>query len=138
MSARAGAEKIDTLYFLKSLGALQSYILEYQPQIWLFPGIQPGRHLNKRSVQKIFDKAREKAGIRKNVSVHTLSHSFATHLLESGIDLRYIKELLGHKSSKTTEIYTHVSEHDIANIQSPLERLAAPEKSQEEKVSLRP
>lgn len=138
MSARAGAEKIDTLYFLKSLGALQSYILEYQPQIWLFPGIQPGRHLNKRSVQKIFDKAREKAGIRKNVSVHTLRHSFATHLLESGIDLRYIKELLGHKSSKTTEIYTHVSEHDIANIQSPLERLAVPEKSQEEKVSLRP
>jgi site-specific recombinase XerD len=117
---------------------LQSYILEYQPQIWLFPGIQPGRNLNERSAQKIFDKAREKAGIRKNVSVHTLRHSFATHLLESGIDLRYIKELLGYKSSKIIGIYTHVSEHDIANIQSPLERLAVPEKSQEEKVSLRP
>jgi site-specific recombinase XerD len=117
--------------------ALQAYMLEYQPQIWLFPGMQPGRHLNERSVQKVFDTAREKAGIRKDVSVHTLRHSFATHLLESGTDLRYIQELLGHKSSKTTEIYTHVSERDIANIQSPLDRLVAIEKSQEEKGSQR-
>jgi len=74
-------------------------------------------------VQKIFDDAVKKAGIRKEVSVHSLRHSFATHLLESGTDLRYIQELLGHKSSKTTEIYTHVSNKDLSKIKSPLDSI---------------
>lgn len=60
-------------------------------------------------------------GITKDVSVHSLRHSFATHLLESAVDLRYIQELLGHKSSKTTEIYTHVSNKDLSKIQNPLD-----------------
>ncbi|MCL0092471.1 tyrosine-type recombinase/integrase [Dehalococcoidia bacterium] len=106
-----------------ALDALRAYFKQYRHDQWLFPGAQPGRHLHERTVQKVFEQAREMAGIRKNVSVHTLRHSFATHLLESGTDLRYIQELLGHKSSKTTEIYTHVSERDIGRIQSPLDTL---------------
>lgn len=65
--------------------------------------------------------ASQKAGIAKHITVHTLRHSFATYLLEGGTDLRYIQELLGHKSSKTTEIYTHVSQRDIGRIKSPLD-----------------
>jgi len=69
------------------------------------------------------EQACEKAGIKKDVSVHTLRHSFATHLLEGGTDLRYIQELLGHSHSKTTEIYTHVSTKSIGKIKSPLDGL---------------
>lgn len=75
-----------------------------------------------RTAQHIFEKNLEKTAIIKDVSIHTLRHSFATHLLEGGTDLRYIQELLGHASSKTTEIYTHVSKRNIASIQSPLDR----------------
>lgn len=102
---------------------LKVYIKEYRPERWLFPGATPGRHIVERTVQHIFEKTLEKTAIIKKVSVHTLRHSFATHLLEGGTDLRYIQELLGHASSKTTEIYTHVSKNNIASIQSPLDRL---------------
>ncbi len=74
-----------------------------------------------RSIQHVFEKAKLLAGIQKPATVHTLRHSFATHLLEAGTDIRYIQELLGHASSKTTEIYTHVSIRDIRRIQSPLD-----------------
>ena len=88
---------------------------------WLFPGGKKNRFLTERSVQKIFNEACNKAKIEKDVSVHTLRHFFATHLLESGTDIRYIQELLGHSSSKTTEIYTHVTKNSLRNIRSPLD-----------------
>ncbi len=88
---------------------------------WLFPGQRKDKYTSTRTVQAIFEKARDKAGIEKDAAVHSLKHSFATHLLESGIDLRYIQELLGHKSSKTTEIYTHVAMEDLRRIRSPLD-----------------
>ena len=102
---------------------LKEYLEKYKPGDWLFEGDVPGRHLTERSVQRVFESSCKKAGITKDVSVHTLRHSFATHLLESGTDLRYIQELLGHSSSKTTEIYTHVSTRDLKRIQSPLDSL---------------
>ncbi|ERI92174.1 site-specific recombinase, phage integrase family [Clostridiales bacterium oral taxon 876 str. F0540] len=108
-----------------ALDELRIYAKKYRPEDWLFEGGDGKGHLTERSVQKIFDKACIAAGIKKDVSVHTLRHSFATHLLEGGTDLRYIQELLGHSSSKTTEIYTHVTEKSITQIQSPLDRLMA-------------
>ena len=103
------------------LDELRAYWNAYRPTTWLFPGARPGRHLCERSVQKVFARAVKSTGIRKPVSVHSLRHSFATHLLEGGTDLRYIQELLGHKSSRTTEIYTHVQRKDLVNIVSPLD-----------------
>jgi len=81
-------------------------------------GMKPEKHISTRTVQAFFEQTCEKAKIGKEVSVHSLRHSFVTHLLESGVDLRYIQELLGHKSSKTIEIYTHVSNKDIGKIKS--------------------
>ncbi|MDQ0170505.1 tyrosine-type recombinase/integrase [Paenibacillus tundrae] len=102
---------------------VQEYISEYKPQRWLFPGQSSDRHLTERSVQKVFEEARQHAGIMKKVSIHVLRHSFATHLLENGTDLCYIQELLGHTSARTTQRYTHVSTKNIQRIQSPLDRL---------------
>ena len=105
------------------LEILREYWKEYRPDQWLFPGQNKEKHITTRTVDKIFSNACEKAKITKAASVHTLRHSFATHLLEDGVDLRYIQEILGHKSSKTTEIYTHVSTRDIRRIRSPLDSL---------------
>lgn len=112
-----------TLLSNVALEVLRQYYAEYHPGEWLFSGAKPGTHLSTRSAQAIFEQAREEAGIKKQVSVHSLRHSFATHLLESGVDLRYIQELLGHKSSKTTEVYTHVSTKGLGAIRSPLDVL---------------
>ena len=97
---------------------LSSYIEEYNPTNYLFEG-QYGDRYSDTSIRKIFHKAVRKAGLAKKGGPHVLRHSFATHLLEQGVDLRYIQVLLGHNSSKTTEIYTHVSSRNIGNIKSP-------------------
>ena len=93
----------------------------YEPECWLFPGAKKTNHLSERSVQRIFKNACKKANIKKDVSVHVLRHSFATHLLENGYAIKYIQDLLGHKNLKTTEVYMHVSKCDIKKIKSPLD-----------------
>ncbi len=106
-----------------ALGILREYWRQYKPQKWLFEGARKDRYITTRTVDKVMEHACTKADINKDVSVHTLRHSFATHLLEGGTDLRYIQELLGHQSSKTTEIYTHVSTQSLGKIKSPLDGL---------------
>jgi len=112
-----------TLLSEHALKVLKEYFREYRPSKWLFEGVKRGRHISTRTVQAVFRQACDKAGIKKDVTAHSLRHSFATHLLESRVDLRYIQEILGHKSSKTTEIYTHVSKASIANIKNPLDSI---------------
>ena len=106
-----------------SIDTLINYCSQYETVNWLFPGVNPARHLSIRTAQRICELAFKKAGIKKNASIHSLRHSFATHLLESGTDIRYIKELLGHKSIRTTERYTHVARGKINRIVSPLDNI---------------
>ncbi len=107
----------------KLLDILRTYFTSYKPKVWLFEG-QTGDQYSPRSIQLIMHESANKAGIKKKISVHTLRHSFATHLLEGGTDLRYIQSLLGHDSSKTTEIYTHITTKGFDQIKSPLDKLS--------------
>lgn len=127
-----GAKDRYTLLSDFAVEALKEYVEFEQPRTWLFPGAKPGTHLHERTVQRIFEVACGQAGIRKDVTLHSLRHSFATHLLEGGTDLRYIQELLGHKSSRTTEIYTHVSSRNIALIRNPLDAIMQVETKSDE------
>jgi len=106
---------------------LHEYSKAYGQSKYLFPSQDRKKHLSTRSVEKIFSDACKKAGVNRNATAHSLRHSFATHLLESGVDLRYIQELLGHKSSKTTEVYTHVSNRELSKIKNPLDSLQTKE-----------
>lgn len=122
---RGGKRKKDRYTVLSdtALIYLRYYWKIYKPEKWLFPGQRKGGHITARTVQHVVEAARKRAGISKRFSTHVLRHSFATHLLGQGTDLRYIQELLGHKSPKTTQIYTHVTRKDIARIRSPLDTL---------------
>ena len=108
---------------LRILELLREYYRYYKPKVYLFEGQKPGEPYSEKSLQSVLKQALAKTNIQKPVTLHWLRHSYATHLLESGTDLRYIQELLGHNSSKTTEIYTHVSTKNIQNIKSPFDDL---------------
>jgi len=102
---------------------LREYYRLYRPTIWLFEGQKAGEPYSETSLREAFMHAIKAADIKKKLTLHSLRHSYATHLLENGVDLRFIQELLGHKSSKTTEIYTHVRVKSIESIKSPFEKL---------------
>ena len=108
-----------------TLEAMRAYWNVYKPQGWLFPGARADRHITTRTIQNALAKVRERTGIKKPFTIHTLRHSFATHLLEDGTDLRYVQEFLGHKKPETTMIYTHVTEKDASRIRSPLDNIYA-------------
>lgn len=104
------------------LKLLREYYKLYKPKDYIIEGQKGGKYSPK-SVQNIFKAALKKAGIKKKATVHTLRHSFATHLLDEGTDIRYIQELLGHRKLETTQIYTHVSSYSINKIKSPADDL---------------
>jgi site-specific recombinase XerD len=101
---------------------LEKYWQEYRPKYWLFEGLHDEKY-STTSIQKILRRAVEKSGVNPYATVHTLRHSFATHLLERGTDLRYIQYLLGHSSIETTQIYLHITEKGGKNLHSPLDNL---------------
>ena len=118
-----GRKDRNTLLSEKAAGFIEEYYEFFNIDKWLFPGQPVTRHLTIRSAQSIFDKAIRRAGITKKITIHGLRHTFATHLLESGTDIRYIQTLLGHANLRTTERYTHVAKRSVLNIKSPLDTI---------------
>lgn len=124
INIRNGKGKKDRITLLSklALGYLQEYRKLYKPAVWIFEG-GVGKPYSARSINKIIKRSGKLCCISKNISAHTLRHSFATHLLERGTDLRYIQTLLGHESSKTTERYAHVTKRGFDKLISPLDSL---------------
>lgn len=122
---RQGKGKKDRIAPLspKTIELLRTYYKTYRPRVYLFEGQEAGSPYHPRSFQQVLKQAAARAGIRKPVTLHWLRHSYATHLLEAGTNLRYIQEILGHNSPKTTQIYTHVSTEGLQNIISPFDSL---------------
>jgi len=122
---KQGKGRKDRYTMLSEKAALfiQEYYEDFKIEKWIFPGQSGVKHLTIRSAQRVFEKAVRNAGIIKNISIHGLRHTFATHLLESGTDIRYIQDLLGHSSIRTTERYTQVARRNILKIKSPLDNI---------------
>ncbi len=119
---RQGKGKKDRIFILPTslIPELEEYTKEKQQNTYLFSQNKP---LTARNIQKIIKKAAQRAGIRKKVTPHVLRHSYATHLLEAGYDIRYIQSLLGHESISTTQLYTHVNTEELKKIRSPLDEI---------------
>ena len=116
-----------TLLSPRLLEELRAYWRTYRPQTWLFEGSRAGRHLAVATAQRVFDRAKERAGVRHGNGIHCLRHSFATHLMEAGVPVPVIQRLMGHASLSTTAKYLHVTGQHLGTIQSPLELLRRPE-----------
>jgi site-specific recombinase XerD len=121
--AGKGRKDRDTIMSVMTIETLKQYYTQYDITDWLFPGAYPDRHISIRTAQHIFENALKKAKIEKRASIHSLRHTFATHLLEGGIDISYIGELLGHKSITTTVRYTKVARRKTLKIRSPLDMI---------------
>jgi integrase/recombinase XerD len=121
VTAGKGAKDRETLLSQIALEVLREYVKAFNPKDWLFPGDDPSDHLSECAAPEVFKDAKREAGIIKPATFHTLRHSFATHLMEDGVDTRYIQELMGHDSIETTERYTHVTERGKQQIKSPLD-----------------
>ena len=125
----AKGEKTAILSFLvKLLEELRSYWKKYRPdpRYWLFPNGKTKGHLTKTSPRLAFDIAKRQAGIKKKVTFHGLRHSFATHMLEAGVDIRTIQVLMGHASIGSTATYLHVAQKNLSSAKSPLDLLYVP------------
>ena len=116
-----------TILSKRLLKELRIYWKMYRPSLWLFNGRNPEQPIPSGTVQKIYYKAKEKAGIKKGKCMHTLRHCFATHLLEAGVDLRTIQMLMGHSNIMTTTVYLQVTSKHLSSAQSPLDLLKIPE-----------
>lgn len=103
----------------KLVSVLRAACAYRDPADWVFPS-ERGGHMSTRTAQKVFEQGLQRVGIRKKATFHSLRHSFATHLLENGTDIRYVQELLGHQSIKTTQVYTRVTDKTVRTIESPL------------------
>ena len=112
-----------TLLSNVNLTLLREYWRQYKPVIWLFPSFSLEKPISTRSIEKVFERAKQKAGITKPATVHSLRHSFATHLLETGTGIYHIQLLLGHTSPKTTSRYLHLTRQDLLKITSPMDAL---------------
>jgi integrase/recombinase XerD len=125
VTGKGGKERY-TLLSKKLLPELREYYRTYQPEILLFPSHRQGKPLTYEAIRSVYEKARKKAAINRGVGIHTLRHSFATHLLEAGYDIRKIQVLMGHTRLTTTMIYLHVSRETLAKIPSPLDLFNPP------------
>lgn len=128
VEAGKGRKDRYTMLSAKLLSELRAYYKKYQPEEYLFPSSykkDKNKPLSYEAVRCIYEKARKKAGVKKGEGVHTLRHSFATHLLEAGYDIRKIQVLLGHTHLSTTIIYLHVSRETLSKIPSPLDMIDA-------------
>ena len=102
---------------------LNAYLNEVKPQLYLFEGLTPAQPMGERSIQYVINEALQKTDIKKQVSMHTLRHSFASHLLEDGVDIHSIQRLLGHSDLRTTMVYLHVAQIRPKPVHSPFDSL---------------